>query len=156
MGKQVYKFAPDLKIKLKGKQRLQVAAICYRKIKSGREILLITSRDTGRWIIPKGWPIDGLTPREAAGQEAWEEAGVKGKLRKDCLGVYKYRKRLETGSNLPVTVAVFAIEVKKLSDKFPERGQRRRKWFSPKKAASRVQEPELKRLLKEFRPKHAK
>lgn len=97
--------------------------------------------------------MEKLGPGGAAAQEAWEEAGVIGKLRNRCIGVYDYDKVLETGTDLPVTVAVYPIEVKDLAKDFPEKGQRKRKWFSPKKAASRVQEPELKRILRKFDPK---
>lgn len=137
---------------LKRKTPVQFAAICYRRIKSGSEVLLLTSRDSGRWVVPKGWPIEGLSPSETAQQEAWEEGGVSGKLRDICLGVFDYDKVLETGTDLPVSVAVFPIEVKKLADDFPEVGQRRRKWFTPKKAAARVNEPDLKQILRKFDP----
>lgn len=137
----------------KRKARVQFAAVCYRRVNKSLEILLLTSRRSGRWIVPRGWPINGLSPAETAAQEAWEEGGVKGKLHDMCLGIYDYDKVLETGTDLPVSVAVFPIKVKKLADDFPEKGQRRRKWFSPKKAASRVQEPELKKILRKFDPK---
>ncbi len=113
----------------------------------------MTSRDSGRWVIPKGWPINGLSPSGSAAQEAWEEGGVRGKVRDACQGIYDYDKSLDKGTDLPVSVAVFPIEVAKLADDFPEKGQRKRKWFSPKKAASRVQEPQLKRILRKFDPK---
>jgi len=145
---------PRVALGLKRKTRLQFAAICYRKIKSGCEVLLITSRDSGRWVIPKGWPIDGLSPSGTAAQEAWEEGGVRGKVRDTCLGIFAYDKAMETGTDLPVSVAVYPLRVdSRLADKFPEVGQRKRKWFSPKKAATRVNEPELKRMLKKFDPK---
>ena len=138
---------------LKRKSRVQFAAICYRPIKSSCEVLLLTSRDSGRWVVPKGWPIDGLSPSDSAAQEAWEEGGVIGKVRNQCVGVFDYDKVMETGTDLPVSVAVFPLRVSNLAEKFPEKGQRRRKWFSPKKAATRVNEPELKRILKKFDPK---
>lgn len=115
-------------------------------------MLLITSRETGRWIIPKGWPINGLSPAATAAQEAWEEGGVRGKVRDLCLGVYGYEKNLGKGRDLPVSVAVFSLEVSKLADDFPEAGERKRRWFTPKKAAARVEERELKQLLRNFEP----
>jgi len=125
----------------------QYAALCYRTDHGKREILLITSRDTGRWVLPKGWPIKGLTPAESAAREAWEEAGVCGKPGKKCAGLYSYDKALGPEKAVHCVVSVYPIKVEKLRDNFPEAGQRKRKWFSPKKAARNVAEPELSRLL---------
>lgn len=139
----------------KRETRTQFAAICYRTAKSksgGTEILLVTSRHTGRWIIPKGWPMDGMRPAAAAAQEAWEEAGVRGRAVDHCLGLYAYDKWIDSSLSLPCIVAVFPVEVRKLDKSFPEVGERKRKWFSPKKAASKVDEPELKTLLMHFDP----
>ncbi|MBO6601914.1 NUDIX domain-containing protein [Rhodophyticola porphyridii] len=136
----------------KRETRTQFAALCYRQRKSGVEVLLLTSRDTKRWIIPKGWPMDGLTPADAAAQEAWEEGGVKGNVHDHCIGIYSYTKRMEDQPDLPCIVAVFPVEVKKLDTDYPEADLRRRKWFTPKKAASRVKELELKQILREFDP----
>ena len=136
----------------KREARTQFAALCYRMRKSKHEILLVTSIDRKRWIIPKGWPMDGLTPGQAAAQEAWEEAGVRGRLHETCIGLYSYHKSLEKRQTLPIVVAVFPVEVKRLEDSFPEAKARRRKWFSPKKAAARVEEPELRQILREFDP----
>ena len=80
--------------------RSQFAALCYR-VKDGKtRVLLVTSRGTGRWIIPKGWPMDGKTPAETAAQEAWEEAGVTGKVQDMCLGLFSYRKTMEDDDDL--------------------------------------------------------
>lgn len=133
--------------------RTQFGALCWRTHKDKTQVLLVTSRGTGRWIIPKGWPMDGATPAEAARQEAWEEAGATGRVSPVCLGVYSYAKRQEDGTDLPCVVAVFPLKVKKLSDDFPEADDRRRKWCGPKKAASLVDEPELSQLLRRFDPR---
>ncbi|UAB89638.1 NUDIX hydrolase [Ruegeria sp. SCSIO 43209] len=128
--------------------RVQVAALCTRKAGPGDDVLLITSRGTGRWIIPKGWPIDGLNGPETALREAWEEAGVRAtEVQKDPVGHYSYDKRLDDGTALPVITSVYRIEVTDLADVFPESDQRKRCWVSPKVAAERVQEPELRDLL---------
>lgn len=100
--------------------------------------------------MPKGWPMDGKTPAQSAAQEAWEEAGVVGKPHEQCLGLYSYTKSIGDGAALPCVALVYPVRVKSLAPDFPERGQRRRKWFSPKKAAARVQEPELARILRDF------
>ncbi|WP_368184649.1 NUDIX hydrolase [Aestuariibius sp. HNIBRBA575] len=132
-------------------KRIQFAALCYRTEKSGRKILLITSRDTGRWIIPKGWPIAGTTSTETALQEAWEEAGVKsGDPEKRALGSYTYDKGMKAGWTQPVKTMVYSVAVTQMSDVFPEDSQRHREWFSPSEAANLVQEPELKELLINF------
>ena len=136
----------------KRETRTQFAALCYRRKKDQLEILLVTSRDTKRWIVPKGWPMDGLTPADAVAQEAWEEAGVKGNAHDTCIGIYSYTKGMGDQPSLPIIAAVFPVEVKKLEAEYPEAGMRKRKWFSPKKAAARVRELELKLILREFDP----
>jgi 8-oxo-dGTP pyrophosphatase MutT (NUDIX family) len=133
--------------------RTQFGALCYRVRKSEVQVLLISSLTTRRWILPKGWPMDGLTPADAAAQEAWEEAGVKGNVFDMCLGIYSYNKMIEPMVVLPCLVVVFPLEVKKFEDIYPEAGLRRRKWFSLKKAATRLAEPELQQILRDFDPK---
>ena len=137
----------------KTEMRSQFAAVCYRIVGNNPVVLLITSRRSGRWIIPKGWPISGLTPAESAMQEAWEEAGVKGKTQDRCLGLFSYNKFLEPEQTLPCGAMVYPVQVKSMSPDFPEKGQRLRKWFAPKKAARRVMEPELARILRDFDPR---
>lgn len=137
----------------KGRVRSQFSALCYRLEGTRPEILLITSRGTGRWILPKGWPMDGRTPAEAAAQEAWEEAGVIGRAHDLCLGVYCYDKSVGRRTSWPCAALIYPVEVRKLVREFPERGQRRRKWFSPAKAAKRVNRPDLGAILREFDPR---
>ncbi len=129
-------------------RRVQFAAMCTRQTETGMEILLITSRDTGRWVIPKGWPIDGLDGAETAAQEAWEEAGVRSEaVRKEPVGHYTYDKILKDGSAQPVLTTVYHVTVAELSEDFPEADQRTRNWVSPETAATLVAEPELQSLL---------
>lgn len=140
---------------VKSDARIQFGAICYRRAKTrkpGVEVLLVSSRDTGRWIIPKGWPIDGETPEGAAAVEAWEEAGVRGRARSTCLGHFSYHKWIDEELSLPVIVGVYPVEVLRLDDDYPEAGERKRKWLSPKKAARRVGEPALRQILSDFDP----
>lgn len=127
--------------------RSQYGAICWRMHRGTVEVLLITSRDTGRWVIPKGWPIAGLDPAASAAREAWEEAGVKGQTSPEALGLYCYDKILAPEAALPCAVAVFPLRVEELAAKFPERKERRRKWFGAAKAARKVAEPELRALF---------
>jgi 8-oxo-dGTP pyrophosphatase MutT (NUDIX family) len=139
-------------LRMSGKST-QYAALCYRKRKGKScEILLITSRKSGRWIPPKGWPMDGKSPEAAAAQEAFEEAGVKGEVHDISLGRYRY-KRENGDSGKPSSEAfIFPLKVKKQSKKFKEKGQRKVRWFSPKKAAMLVREPKLKKIIREFDP----
>lgn len=132
----------------------QYAALCFRYASNGKdaEILLVTSRDSGRWIIPKGWPMKRKEPHEAAEIEAWEEAGVRGRARKKPVGRYTYLKMLDNGDVTPCIVDVFQIEVTEVDGKFKERGERRIDWVSPVEAARRVREIELKSLIVDFKP----
>ncbi|MCV2893513.1 NUDIX hydrolase [Lentibacter sp. XHP0401] len=135
---------------LRRPKRLQVAALCYKPLENSddKEILLVTSRDTGRWIIPKGWPIDGKNAPEAALQEAWEEAGVrKGKVTGKALGLYNYDKELKGGLPVAVETLVFPVQVTEMRDEYPEASQRTRKWVSPAEAANMVREPQLQDML---------
>lgn len=132
--------------------RTQFGALCYRIKSSKVEILLITSRGRGNWIIPKGWPMADETPAGAAATEAMEEAGATGELSDRVIGFYSYSKD-HNGDSLPCVVAVFPLRVKKLLKSYPEIDQRKRRWVSQKKAVEMVSEPELSRLIKDFRPK---
>lgn len=132
-------------------RRVQVAALCYRDTEAGKKVLLITSRDTGRWILPKGWPIDGLDGAGAALQEAWEEAGVtKADIESDPMGIFDYDKGLGEGLTVPVTTQVYLTRVRDLSEEYPEASMRKRAWFTPQEAAELVDEPDLKAILTAF------
>lgn len=133
--------------------RTQFGALPWRVVDGKLQVLLITSRDSGRWIIPKGWPMDGATPAEAAATEAFEEAGVEGKLSHFVVGFYGYLKQMDKADDLPIVVAVFPIKVKRLLADWPERAERKRRWFSAKKAAAIVAEPELRQIIKDFDPR---
>jgi 8-oxo-dGTP pyrophosphatase MutT (NUDIX family) len=130
-------------------KRLQVAALCYRDTPQGKRVLLITSRDTGRWIVPKGWPIDGLDGPGAALQEAWEEAGVrKADIESEPVGIYEYAKGLGDGMTVPVETQVYLTKVRDLCEDYPEANQRKRAWFAPAEAANLVDEPDLQAILR--------
>ncbi|WP_297616074.1 NUDIX hydrolase [uncultured Roseicyclus sp.] len=146
---------PPLRIAaaVKRETRTQFAALPYRIKKKGQvDVMLISSLDTGRWIIPKGWPMDGMRPAEAAAQEAWEEAGLRGRVFDDVLGLYSYSKFLDEDLSIPCIVVVFPLEVAHEDAAFPEAGKRKIKWMSRKKAALRVDEPELKQIIAAFDP----
>ncbi len=133
--------------------RTQFAALCYHMVRDKPEILLITSRRSRRWIIPKGWPIDGKTPAQVALTEAWEEAGVQGKVHERCLGLFSYHKALGAERGVPCVAMVYAVRVKSLAADYPEADQRKRKWLRPKKAAALITEPELAHIVRNFHPR---
>lgn len=135
--------------------RTQFAVVAYR-IEEGKKgpkarVCLVTSRGTKRWIVPKGWPMAGLSPAEAVQREAFEEAGVEGIVHPETLGLFSYDKRMPNAS-LPVIAVVYAMEVTRVHQAWPEMRERKRRWMSPKKAARRLADPELRRVLSEFDP----
>ncbi|WP_371169376.1 NUDIX hydrolase [Aliiroseovarius sp. 2305UL8-7] len=131
--------------------RLQVAALCYRGSGDDKEVLLVTSRGTGRWILPKGWPMDGKNAAEAAQQEAWEEAGVvKGQLDRAPIGEFSSEKEMDSGGIARCTTSVYPLKVEKLADEFPESDQRKRTWVPAEIAAVLVAEKDLQKILREF------
>ncbi len=132
----------------------QYAALCFRHVPGSEEpvqVLLITSRDTGRWVIPKGWGMSKRKPHEVAQREAWEEAGVRGRVRKKPYGYYTYRKKLCEEESVVSVVQVHLLSVLELDQEFPEKGQRELRWFSPAAAATAVCEPDLKWLIANVR-----
>lgn len=132
--------------------KTQFAALPWRRVDGKVEVLLITSRETRRWVIPKGWPIKHLKSCFSAAREAFEEAGVLGDTARKPLGEYAYDKRLRSGRTQHVRVAVFALEVLEEQDEWPEKGQRERRWTSTAEASTLVDEPELKALIAAFAP----
>ena len=111
-------------------------------------ILLITSRSTRRWVIPRGNPIPGLSPAQSAAQEAYEEAGIIGPVEADAIGLYSYEKRRRLGFAVPAVVHLFRMNVAEERDEWPEKGQRERRWFPAEEAAAAVHEPELAKLIR--------
>lgn len=127
--------------------RRQVAALPYRREPDGRvSVMLVTSRETRRWVIPKGWPMTGKRKREAAAQEAFEEAGIKGRIAQKPVGSFTYFKR-RAGHFELVYVKVYPLEVRRELDAWPEQGERERAWFRPQEAAGLVLEPGLAAIL---------
>jgi 8-oxo-dGTP pyrophosphatase MutT (NUDIX family) len=120
-------------------KRVQYAALPYRrKGNSLTEVLLVTSRETGRWIIPKGWPLKGKAPHKAAAREAREEAGVVGKINRRSIGSFSYEKRLKGGKVIVCEVQVFVLKVKRQHASWLEKGERKVQWLSRAKAAKTV------------------
>jgi 8-oxo-dGTP pyrophosphatase MutT (NUDIX family) len=120
--------------------RRQYGALPYRRSENGRiDIMLITSRDSGRWIIPKGWPQRGKSGVEVAACEAFEEAGLIGEPGSAPIGNYRYGKRESRGTIL-CRVEVFLLAVADELERWPEWHQRKRSWFMPQDAAPLVEE----------------
>lgn len=129
--------------------RQQYAALPFRRA-AGLEVLLITSRETRRWVVPKGWPMKGRRPPGTAAREALQEAGVVGLISKTSIGSFTYIKRGLGGQSWPCRVDVFPLQVRAERTEWRERAQRTRQWFSFIEAATAVTEPELKTLILAF------
>lgn len=127
---------------------LQVAALPWRMDAQGRmRLLLVTSRNSKHWMLPKGWPMAGKADYEAASIEAIEEAGAEGLMSTQSIGTYRYTKVLSDGTERPARAVVFPLRVDRLRKRWRERAQRDRRWFTPAKAAAVVFERDLARLL---------
>jgi 8-oxo-dGTP pyrophosphatase MutT (NUDIX family) len=125
----------------------QIAALPFRHRHGKVGVLLVTSRETKRWVIPKGWPMDGHTDYQAAKIEAFEEAGAEGRIGTVAIGAFEYVKRLRDGACKLCQVSVYPLDVSGLARKWPEQNERERRWFSAKDAAELVEEPKLKEII---------
>ena len=129
---------------------IQTGALPWRLApKNGIEVLLVTGRRSGRWTIPKGWPMPGKSLAEAAEQEAYEEAGVQGTIDPRPIGTFRHVKQLNIAGDIEVDIVVHPLWVDRELEKWPELGQRKRKWFKPKEAAKRVDSPELSEMIRQ-------
>lgn len=125
----------------------QVGALPLRKAPSNTiEVLLVSSRDTGRWVIPKGWPSKRMADSAAAAREAKQEAGVTGKIAKKPVGTYRYRK-IEKENIRLIEVDVYVLWVKKEKKQWKEKAERNRVWFDAQTASRKVREPNLRALI---------
>ena len=135
--------------KAAGAKRVQYAALPYRLTgRSRTEVMLVTSRETQRWIIPKGWPKKGKAPYHSAAREAFEEAGVAGAVGRRSVGSFPYEKRLKNGAVVVCEVHVFPLKVTRQSKQWPEKEQREIKWLTANEAAETVQEPMLSEIIR--------
>lgn len=132
--------------------RRQVGALCWRLDGGQRQVLLVTSRDTGRWVTPKGNRMTALSDSKAAAEEAFEEAGVRGAVSAAPIGVFHYNKRLDGAATRSLAVDLYTLEVQAEFDDWPEAHERTRRWFGQAEAAEAVTEPELQALIASFRP----
>src|SRR5215471_4713067 len=128
-------------------KRVQYAALPYRFSGRSREVMLVTSRETRRWIIPKGWPEKGKSPHHSAAREAFEEAGVVGAVAKRSVGSFSYEKQLKSGGAVICKVRVFPLEARRQNKQWPEKQERVVKWHSASQAAEKVKEPKLSAII---------
>lgn len=129
----------------------QVAALPWRMQDCCPQVLLVTSRRSGHWMLPKGWQIDGMDLAASAQIEAFEEAGVLGMISRQPIGSYRYLKLLDNGRSLPSQALVFSLRVTSELDAWPEQRQRSRAWLGLDAAVARVQSPALARMLRQIR-----
>ncbi|HTJ56498.1 MAG TPA: NUDIX hydrolase [Devosiaceae bacterium] len=127
--------------------RMQLAALPWRRLEAQFEVLMITSRLSRHWLIPKGWPMKGRNDAEAAAREAYEEAGVKGAISRAALGSYQYSKQLSDGTGILCRVEVYPLQVERELSKWPEAGGRKRRWMTLAEAAAVAFEPGLANFL---------
>ena len=135
------------KSRAKHSRSRQFAALAFKYQDNETFIMLVTSRETGRWVLPKGWAEKSLTGPDLAAKEAFEEAGIRGQAMKKPVGSYQYLKRLPKGRDVECEVEVFPLRVETVLDDWPERKQRQRQWFTLAQAALAVDEGDLATLL---------
>lgn len=127
----------------------QRAALCYQQSLSGRQVLLVTSRGSGRWITPKGRPLRGMPDHQTTVQEAWKEAGVmNADVGDNPIGDFIYIKGMNNGRVVPVKADVYLKRVTKLARTFPVAHERKRIWVNRAEASAHVTEPQLQHLFK--------
>jgi 8-oxo-dGTP pyrophosphatase MutT (NUDIX family) len=129
----------------------QVAALPWRREVDGSlSVMLITSRTNGKWMLPKGWPMDGRSDAQAARREALEEAGIDGVVADDPVGVYHFTKLFNDGTSKPGEACIYALAVTRERKEWKEKGQRQRQWMPVAQAAQLAFEPDLSRFLNEL------
>ncbi|HEY2616236.1 MAG TPA: NUDIX hydrolase [Acetobacteraceae bacterium] len=136
--------------KSKIRDHVQFAALPFQYARDGRpRVMLLTSRETRRWVIPKGWPIPGRKPGEVAAQEAFEEAGLLGAIvGKRPIGSYHYEKQLTRQHGILCEVMVFLFLVERQLDDWPEKAERETRWFELSDACASVDEGGLAEILR--------
>jgi 8-oxo-dGTP pyrophosphatase MutT (NUDIX family) len=139
---------PSRDPRAQGVARRQSAALPLLGAGAAMRVVLVTSRETRRWVVPKGWIEPNEPPYRSAAREAFEEAGLHGEAEPDPLGLYAYPKRFGSGAVVSTEVLVFRFRVSQLLEDWPERQQRDRRLFTPDAAADLVAEPGLAELLR--------
>ena len=126
--------------------RTQVAALPWRS-NPNVEILVASSRETRRWVLPKGWPMKGLSAQGSAEREALEEAGIEGIIATEAIGSFHYIKRMKNGSAQLISVDVYPMQVTRQRKNWPEKHERTTRWLTVEAAAAAVHEPERQELI---------
>lgn len=134
------------------KIKQQFAALPFIRRGKHIEVLLITRRRSGRWIIPKGWPEAAMTGPCVAALEAYEEAGLKGQIGEKQIGCFRYLKQLTNGQKVQCNVSVFPLLVTAQYLDWPEKGQRQQRWVKQKKVEGLIEEADLLALIQAFKP----
>ena len=129
------------------KRGRQCAAFPFQERNGETHVLLVTSRETKRWVLPKGWTEKRGCGAEQAEREAFEEAGIIGRIAPDAIGAYAYPKRLNGGATVTCDVEVFALMVERLLEDWPEKAERERRWFTLSEAAMAVDDGGLVTLM---------
>jgi 8-oxo-dGTP pyrophosphatase MutT (NUDIX family) len=129
---------------------VQYAALPWRRRNDVLEFLLITTLTTRRWIVPKGWPHERLSPAECAAREALEEAGVVGEIAAKPIGAFHYAKHRKNGEFQRLRVELFSMEVMGQRRTWEEKTVRETCWCGLDETLVRVKEPGLKRLIQKF------
>lgn len=129
----------------------QVAALAYRLRDGATEVLLVTARDTRRWMTPTGWPVKDLAPHESAARQAYQAAGVTGRACAAPMGFFIYEKRLRSGMTLACRVVVYPVAVEQQQADWPEKRQRETRWAAPADAARLVCNLDLQKILQSAR-----
>jgi 8-oxo-dGTP pyrophosphatase MutT (NUDIX family) len=132
---------------VKGKIYLQYAALPFRMVDGVLIVMLVTSRETKRWIVPKGWPVKVMEPYRVAEREAFEEAGLRGRIADTVLATFEYAKQVDAKHTISCLVEVFPLEVREELPHWPEENERQRAWMTPADAAATVVEPGLSKLF---------
>jgi 8-oxo-dGTP pyrophosphatase MutT (NUDIX family) len=126
----------------------QYGALPWRRRRNGElEVMLITARQSGRWILPRGWPVTGKTPAQTATQEAFEEAGVVGGVDPRPIGEYRYLKILPDGSSNDCLVTLFSLRVSGTLVQWREQAERKRRWHGLSQASQIASDRQLAELL---------
>ena len=153
LGKAKKKAKKEFPAPIDGMRR-QVGALPWRLGPAGLEIMLVSSRATRRWIVPKGWPMAGRADHVAAGIEAIEEAGLLGVIDEQSCGAFVYMKRFSRGEE-PCEIKLYPLKVVRQRDKWPEKHERMTQWFSVEQAAQKVSDPGLAEVIRLFATRFA-
>ena len=145
----LFRFLYTLEVPRLAGKPAQAGALCWRRYKGRLEILLVKTRNSGRWTVPGGWALRGRPLAITAEREAWEEAGVRGAVANRVLTVIPKRKQYRLAGPIEWQMAVFPLRVETVADDYPEAGERERGWFEVEEAAKLVHPSALGPVLRD-------